>query len=216
MLYYFSQKPESPGYFLNHENLFYSLSACLSTMHLLLPAISAHYRNSLPEFYPLIPNPAPGTGTTTCLYFTTGRLIAACNYYSFKPLFVEIADTTTHDPFKALIVDDEVDICFLLSGILRQQQLKPSFVNSLSAAKASLAADMPSILFLDNHLPDGFGLDFISYVRLHHPDVKIVMITAHDGLAERKKAQTEGADLFISKPFTREVIDYAVKKLLPA
>ena len=30
----------------------------------------------------------------------------------------------------------------------------------------------------------------------------------------RKKAQAEGADLFISKPFTRDVIDYAIKKLL--
>jgi two-component system, OmpR family, response regulator len=129
---------------------------------------------------------------------------------------VDTLDSTVHDPVKALIVDDEVDICFLLSGILRQQQLKPSFVNNLAAAKASLAADMPSILFLDNHLPDGFGLDFISYVRLLYPEIKIVMITAHDGLVERKKAQTEGADLFISKPFTREVIDYAIKKLLPA
>ncbi|MEO5682401.1 MAG: response regulator [Chitinophagaceae bacterium] len=115
---------------------------------------------------------------------------------------------------KALIVDDEVDICFLLSGILRQKQLKPSFVNNLAGAKESLAHDTPSILFLDNHLPDGFGLDFIGYVKANYPQVKIVMITAHDGLAERKKAQTEGADLFISKPFTRDVIDYAINKLL--
>lgn len=114
----------------------------------------------------------------------------------------------------ALIVDDEVDICFLLSGILRQKELKPSFVNNLAAAKEALRQEQPSILFLDNHLPDGLGLDFISYIKLHYPSVKVVMITAHDGLIERKKAQTEGADLFISKPFTRDVIDYAVKKLL--
>jgi len=119
-----------------------------------------------------------------------------------------------NEPLKALIVDDEVDICFLLSGILRQKNMKPSFVNNLASARRSLQQDTPSILFLDNHLPDGFGLDFISYVKQHSPEVKIVMITAHDGLVERKKAQTEGADLFISKPFTRDVIDYAVKKLL--
>ena len=117
---------------------------------------------------------------------------------------------------KALIVDDETDICFLLSGILRQKQLKPAYVNNLAEAKASLAKDQPDILFLDNHLPDGFGLDFIKYVKEGYPLIKIVMITAHDGLAERKTAQAEGADLFISKPFTREVIDYAVQKLLNA
>ncbi len=119
-----------------------------------------------------------------------------------------------NDTLKALIVDDEVDICFLLSGILRQQQLKPAFVNNLQSARESLKQDTPAILFLDNHLPDGFGLDFIDYVKTNHPDVKIVMITAHDGLTERKKAQASGADLFISKPFTREVIEYAIKKLL--
>ncbi len=127
---------------------------------------------------------------------------------------METPNSTINDTLKALIVDDEVDICFLLSGILRQKQLKPSFVNNLAGAKESLKHEIPSILFLDNHLPDGFGLDFIQYVKSNYPEVKIVMITAHDGLVERKKAQAEGADLFISKPFTREVIDYAIKKLL--
>lgn len=127
---------------------------------------------------------------------------------------METPNSTINETLKALIVDDEVDICFLLSGILRQKQLKPSFVNNLAGAKESLKNDTPSILFLDNHLPDGFGLDFIQYVKTNYPEVKIVMITAHDGLVERKKAQAEGADLFISKPFTREVIDYAIQKLL--
>ena len=127
---------------------------------------------------------------------------------------METPNSTINETLKALIVDDEVDICFLLSGILRQKQLKPSFVNNLAGAKESLKNDTPSILFLDNHLPDGFGLDFIQYVKINYPEVKIVMITAHDGLVERKKAQAEGADLFISKPFTREVIDYAIQKLL--
>jgi two-component system, OmpR family, response regulator len=127
---------------------------------------------------------------------------------------VDTSKTTINEPLKALIVDDEVDICFLLSGILRQKNMKPSFVNSLASAKQSLKQEVPSILFLDNHLPDGFGLDFIQYVKEAYPVIKIVMITAHDGLVERKKAQAEGADLFISKPFTRDVIDYAINKLL--
>ena len=127
---------------------------------------------------------------------------------------VETINSITNDTLKALIVDDEVDICFLLSGILRQKQLSPAFVNNLQSARESLKQDTPSILFLDNHLPDGFGLDFIQYVKTNYPEIKIVMITAHDGLTERKKAQAGGADLFISKPFTREVIEYAIQKLL--
>ncbi|MEP7277511.1 MAG: response regulator [Bacteroidota bacterium] len=127
---------------------------------------------------------------------------------------MDIPKITINEPPKALIVDDEVDICFLLSGILRQKNMNASFVNNIESAKKSLQEEIPSILFLDNHLPDGFGLDFIRYVKGAYPEIKIVMITAHDGLAERKVAQAEGADLFISKPFTRDVIEYAIKKLL--
>jgi DNA-binding response OmpR family regulator len=114
---------------------------------------------------------------------------------------------------KALIVDDEVDICYLLSSILKQQQLKTSYVHTLAAAKTALHADAPAILFLDNHLPDGRGLDFIAEIKKNWPATKVIMITAHDSPNERRQAREEGADLFISKPFSREVILDALRSL---
>ena len=115
---------------------------------------------------------------------------------------------------KVLIIDDEIDICYLLSGILRQKKLKTSYVNSLTDAQIALKNDPPSLIFLDNHLPDGFGLDFIHYVKNNYPHTKIIMITAHDSAAERNRAYNEGADIFISKPFTRDTITASVDKLI--
>lgn len=115
---------------------------------------------------------------------------------------------------KVLIIDDEMDICYLLSGILRQKKLKTSFVNTLSDAEVALKNDPPGLLFLDNHLPDGFGLDFIHHVKINYPNTKIIMITAHDSAAEQKKAFMEGVDFFISKPFTRELIYTTIDKIL--
>src|ERR1700712_352875 len=86
---------------------------------------------------------------------------------------------------KVLIIDDELDICYLLSGILRQKKLKTSYVNTLSDAEVALKNDPPGLLFLDNHLPDGFGLDFIQHIKSNYPATKIIMITAHDSAAER-------------------------------
>jgi DNA-binding NtrC family response regulator len=114
---------------------------------------------------------------------------------------------------KVLIIDDEMDICYLLSGILRQKKIKTSYVNSLSDAQVVLKSDPPTLLFLDNHLPDGFGLDFIHYIKENYPAIKIIMITAHDSAAEKNRAYKEGADFFISKPFTRELINSAIEKL---
>jgi CheY-like chemotaxis protein len=118
------------------------------------------------------------------------------------------------DTNKVLIVDDELDICYLLSGMLKQRDLRTSFVNSLSDAVIALQTDTPTILFLDNHLPDGFGLDFIPFVKKNYPDTKIIMITAHDGATERKQAYDGGVDLFVAKPLYRKLINEAIDKLL--
>jgi two-component system OmpR family response regulator len=114
---------------------------------------------------------------------------------------------------KVLIVDDELDICYLLSGILRQRNIRTGFVNSLSDAVNALRTEPPSLLVLDNHLPDGFGLDFIPFVKQNYPDVKVIMITAHDGALERKQAHDGGVDLFIPKPLNRKMINDAIDKL---
>ena len=115
----------------------------------------------------------------------------------------------------ALIIDDEYDICFLLSRIFRNNNLEVEFVNSITDGKSSLTKLNPNILFLDNHLPDGYGIDFISYVKKEFPQTKIVMVTAHDTTEDRKKALQEGADLFIAKPFTVSEIKSALKKVYP-
>lgn len=114
---------------------------------------------------------------------------------------------------KVLIVDDELDICYLLSGMLKQRNFLTGFVNTLTDAVNALQTDTPSILFLDNHLPDGFGLDFIPFIKKNYPEVKVVMITAHDGAADRKQAYDGGVDLFVAKPLNRKLINDAIDKL---
>jgi two-component system, OmpR family, response regulator len=119
-----------------------------------------------------------------------------------------------HEKLKALIVDDEIDVCYLLSSILKYKNLQASYVNSLSEAKRVLKQDHHSIIFLDNHLPDGFGINFIEEIRKLDPDVKIVMITAHDTNSDKHKAYEQGVDQFIGKPFTRETILSTIEKLV--
>ncbi len=118
------------------------------------------------------------------------------------------------DILKVLIIDDETDICYLLSTLLKQKNLDTDYVNTLTDAALALKKDTPGIIFLDNHLPDGLGINFIEYIKNHYPTVKIVMITAHDTAVDRQKALTEGADYFISKPFTRDVIYKTVEHLM--
>ncbi len=118
------------------------------------------------------------------------------------------------DNLKALIVDDEDDVCYLLSAILKNRNLQATYVSTISDAKRVLMEDIPSIIFLDNHLPDGFGINFIDEIKSLYPRVKIVMITAHDTTADKDKAYLEGVDQFIGKPFTRDVVFRTLENLL--
>lgn len=115
---------------------------------------------------------------------------------------------------KVLIIDDEADICYLLSTLLKQKNIDTGFVNSLTDATIALQNESPEIIFLDNHLPDGLGINYLEHIKNHYPSSKIVMITAHDTPADRQKALNEGADFFIGKPFSRETIYKTIEQLM--
>ena len=118
-------------------------------------------------------------------------------------------------PLNAMIVEDEQDLCFLLSLVLIQKNLNPSCVYTIADAKKSIERINPSVLFLDNRLPDGYGIDYISEVKHNHPSTKIVMITAHNSSQDIQCAIKRGADYFISKPFNSEAIRNTIDLLLP-
>ncbi len=109
---------------------------------------------------------------------------------------------------KALIIDDESDICFLLSSILRQKNIQTVFAGSLSETDQIIesADDSFGYIFIDNHLPDGLGSTYIEKIRHRFPDSRLIMITAHDTNSERQKAVKNGVDYFIGKPFSKKII----------
>ena len=115
---------------------------------------------------------------------------------------------------KALIIDDEIDICYLLSGILKQKNCHTSYVNNLAEATIELKNNSPKIIFLDNHLPDGLGINYVDYIKKNYPTIKVVMITAYDTTADRQEALQKGVDIFIGKPFTKDEITSALQILI--
>lgn len=112
-----------------------------------------------------------------------------------------------------LIIDDEVDICYLLKGIMRLKNIEADYVTSLADAEISLQKNIPSLIFLDNHLSDGMGMDQVRRFKNEYPSASIVMITAHDTPVDRERAYKEGVDFFIGKPFSREIIFKTLEKI---
>jgi two-component system, OmpR family, response regulator len=120
---------------------------------------------------------------------------------------------TTAKAKKVLIVEDEGDMCLLLNIILNGNEVELDHVKNLAAAEAYLKVEQPSLVLLDNQLPDGFGVDFIPMLKKNYPNVKIAMISGYDGAA-KDVALDNGADTFIEKPFTKDQLSKSVKALL--
>lgn len=123
----------------------------------------------------------------------------------------EMLTNATIAPVKILIVDDEADICYFLSSSLSKKGYTTTYSLSLDEAKDRLKTESPAILLLDNHLPDGRGVDFVASIRPQYPHLKIIMITAHDTPQDRAKAYGNGVNFFLSKPFTLAEISKAVE-----
>ncbi|HEY4875417.1 MAG TPA: response regulator [Puia sp.] len=123
--------------------------------------------------------------------------------------------TETRNYQKILIVEDEGDMCLVLEMILHKKDVSIHHVKKISTAEEYLKNSTPDLILLDNRLPDGLGVDFISFLKRFYPTVKIIMISGKDG-ALKDIALYNGADLFLSKPFSRKELLHAVEGLLNA
>jgi two-component system, OmpR family, response regulator len=128
-------------------------------------------------------------------------------------LMYTLNDTMT-TVLKILIVDDEPDICYFLSGNFSRRGFSTSFSHSLAEAQKQLEFNTPAVLLLDNHLPDGRGIDSVNKIKSKYPELKIIMITAHDTPQDRLKAYSNGVDYFLSKPFTITGVNNVVDLVL--
>jgi DNA-binding NtrC family response regulator len=114
---------------------------------------------------------------------------------------------------KALIVEDEGDMCLLLNIMLNAKEVELDHVKNLSAALEYLQKEQPQVVLLDNKLPDGFGVDIISFIKKNNPDTKIIMMSGYDASVE-DVAMENGADVFLQKPFTKDQLYKSMMHLL--
>ncbi len=113
---------------------------------------------------------------------------------------------------KILVVDDDGQMGLVLDMILHESRFELDYVSDLLSADEYLKKQQPLAVILDNKLPDGYGLDFIVYIKKMYPALKIIMISGF-GLA-REAALENGADLFFEKPFNLDEFNEGIDKLL--
>jgi two-component system response regulator PilR (NtrC family) len=114
-----------------------------------------------------------------------------------------------------LIVDDEPDLCELLSITLQRMDLNPRTANNIAAAQRLLKTEQFDLCLTDMQLPDGDGLELVEWMQQYTSSVPVAVITAHGNMETAVRALKLGAFDFVSKPLDlaglRKLVASAIK-----
>lgn len=117
-----------------------------------------------------------------------------------------------------LVVDDEVDIRELVSGLLEDEGYRTRKAGSADEALAAIAARRPNLVFLDIWLQGSRldGLQVLDLIKESHPDLAVVMISGHGNIETAVSAIKSGAYDFIEKPFKADRLVLVAERALEA
>lgn len=115
----------------------------------------------------------------------------------------------------ALVIDDEPDICELLTLTLARMDIQTETAEDVASAKSLLESRSFDLCLTDMRLPDGDGLDLVEWMQTHAAGVPVAVITAHGNVETAVQALKLGAFDFISKPLDlgnlRNIVENALK-----
>jgi DNA-binding response OmpR family regulator len=114
-----------------------------------------------------------------------------------------------------LIVEDDVDLSFMLNLALQRAGAQAVVVHSAEDAWAAFSADPDRfcLLLTDHDLPGENGAALAMRVRASRPELPILMMTGYTLEAE-KLVEPDTIDEWIAKPFRLEMLTTRVKDLV--
>ncbi|MEM6959643.1 MAG: response regulator [Myxococcota bacterium] len=116
------------------------------------------------------------------------------------------------EPQTVLVADDEHN----LRRVLRAQLLRDGFevidVADGEAALEALEEHHVDVLITDLRMPKRDGMSLLREAASRHPDVPVIMITAHGTVDTAVEALKVGAFDYVTKPFDRDELRHVVAK----
>ena len=112
-----------------------------------------------------------------------------------------------------LIIDDDELLCCLLSTMLYTKNVTVAQAESITSAHKILRDSKPALVFLDNSLPDGNGIDYISRLKTVS-NTEVVLMTGYDDEDLEALAMSKGCLGFLQKPFSYRSVSDLVDKAL--
>jgi DNA-binding response OmpR family regulator len=118
---------------------------------------------------------------------------------------------------KILVVDDELEMCFMVSNLLQHHGYDVVTAENADVALSHADAYALGLIILDANLAGEDGFKLMTYLKQNHPDVPIIVYTgmSHDeDTVQRVLAM--GAGQYLRKGAPVDELISAVKAALPA
>lgn len=105
---------------------------------------------------------------------------------------------------RALVVDDEENISYLVASALRNQGFDVTTAADGASAVTSARSLNPHVIILDVMLPDSDGIEIVRRLRSIAVTAPVIFLSARGSTEDRVKGLTAGGDDYIVKPFALE------------
>ena len=105
-----------------------------------------------------------------------------------------------------LIVEDDLELNKGLCRALRAGDRQMISCQNLHSAREQLALSAVSLMLLDVNLPDGSGLALLREAKDRYPAMPVILLTANDTDMDIVEGLEQGADDYITKPFSLSVL----------
>jgi two-component system response regulator CpxR len=112
-----------------------------------------------------------------------------------------------------LLVDDDTELCLLLTQYLEQEGYKVESAHRGATALERVFAGAYSIVILDVMLPDIYGFDVLRDIRASSP-MPVMMLTARGEERDRIVGLEMGADDYLAKPFNPRELSARIAAIL--
>ena len=106
------------------------------------------------------------------------------------------------------LVDDDASIRWVLERALRSEGILPQVFDAAEPVLAALGSDVPDVLITDVRMVGRSGIELLKRVHATHPQLPIIVMTAHSDLSTAVAAYENGAFEYLPKPFD---IDHAMR-----
>ena len=117
-----------------------------------------------------------------------------------------------------LIIDDEVDICKLISGVLSDEGYSTRYAKNSDDAFNSIMERIPKAIILDIWLEGSKldGLQLLDKIISYRSDIPIIIISGHGNVDIAVNAIKNGAYDYIEKPFKTAKLILTIQRALEA